>query len=135
MTRITLRGFLCTLFALTLMAAAVQAEPTDVLQLNVTPDSIYVQPGETVTVKLDVSNLQQEVVACQAVIGYDKDLLAPISVVKGGAPWNQMLYSSWAAGNLDVAVGVPYTELGGSAADATVAGWRRRFLHLAGGCQ
>jgi len=121
MTRITLRGFLCTLFALTLMAAAVQAEPTDVLQLNVTPDSIYVQPGETVTVKLDVSNLQQEVVACQAVIGYDKDLLAPISVVKGGAPWNQMLYSSWAAGNLDVAVGVPYTELGGSAADATVA--------------
>ena len=44
--------------------------PINQLSLDVTAPSIYVKPGESVVVDLNVAGLQQMVKGCQALIGY-----------------------------------------------------------------
>ena len=101
-----------------------------VLQLEPEPDSLYVQSGELVMVKLDVSQLTQEVKACQAMLGYSSTFLlaAPGCVAPGGGAWDELIYNSWdvgagVPGEIDTAIGVYGESMPGSgtSADGTVA--------------
>ena len=100
---------------------------TNVVWLNVQPDSIYVRPGETVTINLDVRNLDQEVSAAQAIIGYESTKLDDLSVTVGDEDWTELLYHSWRddllpmPGELNMAAGVTLELEGGTTADATIA--------------
>ena len=111
-------------------AAAGQDLYFGLLELRATPESLYVRSGETVAVRLDVSQLQQEVKACQAMLGYSSAYLIarPGCVAPGGGAWDELIYSSWdvgagAAGEIDTAIGVyGQSQPGdGTAADGTVA--------------
>jgi len=44
--------------------------PVNILTLVPTADSIYIKPGESILVDMNVSQLQQYVNACQAMLGY-----------------------------------------------------------------
>jgi len=89
--------------------------------LTLDAQDIYVQPGEQFEVNLDVSALGQPVNGCQAFLGYDDSVLNGIGVAAGGAPWSELIYSSWemvpTADELDLAVGAP----DGTDADGTIA--------------
>ena len=82
-------------------------EVSDSLRLNIASPSLYVQPGESVIVHLDVANLQQPISGAQALIGYNSAFLEAGSVAPGGGPWTELIYESWAlAGEMDAAIGV-----------------------------
>jgi hypothetical protein len=102
----------------TINVAAINA-----LTLNLPPASLYVRPGESVMIDMDVSNLLQKVNGCQALIGYNSQYLSSGNVAPGGGPWTELIYESWAVpGELDTAIGVQL-EGGpdGTQADGTVA--------------
>ncbi|NLX22747.1 MAG: hypothetical protein GXY55_13935 [Phycisphaerae bacterium] len=94
------------------------------LALEVSCESLFVQPGEPVVLGLDVSNLAQMINGCQALIGYNSTYLtSPHSVAPGGGFWTELIYESWhAPGELDTAIGLQL-EGGptGTQADATIA--------------
>jgi hypothetical protein len=101
----------------------------NVLSLDPTAASLYVKPGHTVVIDMNVFNLQQMVNGCQALLGFSSTYLtaAPGCVVAGGGVWNELIYNSWdvghgVAGKIDTAIGV--TLDGGPAgtqADGNVA--------------
>jgi len=96
----------------------------NLLALNV--EDVYAQPGETVTVTLDVSNLMQPVNGCQAVASYDTSHLTLTAITEGGGDWDTLIYPSTIAmlnpGEIDVAVGVTESlSVVGTRADATLA--------------
>lgn len=104
-----------------------QTPAPDMLTLNAVntiSDVLYVQPGGTVVIDMDVSNLQQMVNSCQALIGYSSTYLHAGTVAPGDpAVWSELIYESWAvAGELDTAIGVKLTGgPAGTQADGTVA--------------
>ncbi|GMU20281.1 MAG: hypothetical protein AMXMBFR13_03780 [Phycisphaerae bacterium] len=92
--------------------------------VNTIGNVLYVQPGGTVVIDLEVSNLQQMVNACQALIGYSSTYLNAGTVAPGDpAVWSELIYESWAvAGELDTAIGVKLSGgPAGTQADGTVA--------------
>jgi hypothetical protein len=100
----------------------IQAPAT--LSLDVAPTTLYVQPGYSVTVSLNVSNLAQQVAACQSIIGYSSSFLTVTRVVDGGSPWNDPLFTQLTvigdSGEIDSAVGVYAQTTSGTAADGTI---------------
>jgi len=119
-----------TVATCTVHVAAAEDLYFGVLRLQPEPDSLYVRSGELVVVKLDVSQLTQEVKACQAMLGYSSTYLvaAPGCVVAGGGAWDELIYNSWdvgagVPGEIDTAIGVYGASIPGSgtAADGTVA--------------
>ena len=113
-------------FLLALGAAEALAEEHHygILELNPTISSRYVQPGETVVVRLDVAQLEQAVKACQAFLAYESLYLEAVSVVPGGGDWDELIYEHRAiAGDVDMAVGVlgQTTPGAGTVAEGTVA--------------
>ena len=101
------------------------AQIRDILELNVQPDSLYVKPSESVTLNMDVKNLQQMVNGCQALIGYDSEYFPAAGTVApgGGGVWEELIYEVWRdiAGELDTAIGVQLTGGAGTDDDGTVA--------------
>jgi hypothetical protein len=94
----------------------------NILELLVQPESLYVQPGESVVIDMDVRNLLQKVNGCQAVLAYDSTYLNAGWVVPGGGAWDQLIWESWAiAGELDTAIGVNAAGATGTDNDETVA--------------
>jgi len=104
----------------------------NVLWLNVQPDSLYVQPGDPVITDMDIHNLLQKVVGCQAMLGYSSAYLQASAgcVVPGGAPWDELIYNSWdipgadVPGEIDTAIGIDATleqPSTGTDADNTIA--------------
>jgi len=96
---------------------------TDAL-LSLVPDSLYLQPGELLSVRLDVSQLPRPVNGCQAIIGFDSGAAILLGVVEGGSPWDDMIYwSQPSAGRLDLAVGVglDYPGPASTSDDGTIA--------------
>ncbi len=103
----------------------------NVLWLNVQPDSLYVQPGDPVVTDMDIHNLLQKVVGCQAVMAYSSTYLQASAgcIVPGGAPWDELIYNSWdvgagAPGEIDTAIGIDATleqPSTGTDADNTIA--------------
>jgi hypothetical protein len=86
----------------------------NVVYLDVTAESLYVKPSETVVVDLNVANLQQPVTALQAMLNFSSTYFkadatgpgAPL-IAAGGGVWDQLIYNVWTTGgNLDVVVGV-----------------------------
>jgi len=103
----------------------------NVLWLNVQPDSLYVQPGDPVVTDMDIHNLLQKVVGCQAVMAYSSTYLQASAgcIVAGGAPWDELIYNSWdigagVPGEIDTAIGIDATlqqPSTGTDADNTIA--------------
>ncbi len=98
------------------------AQISDVLELNVLSDSVYLKPGESLVVHMDVSNLAQKVNACQALLGYNSDFFNVGSVAAGGGVWDELIYQSWAvSGEINTAIGLDAQGSVGTDADGTVA--------------
>lgn len=100
------------------------------LVLDVEEVSLYVQPGENVITDMDVRNLLQKVLGCQAVLGYSSMYLQAGAgcVVPGGAPWDELIYNSWdipgvgVSGEIDTAIGIDANSTTtGTDADNTIA--------------
>jgi hypothetical protein len=104
----------------------VAARIDNVLSLNMSTP-LYRRPGQSVVVKMDVSNLLQMVNGCQALIGYSSTFfpVAGTVVPGGGGVWEEMIYQVWdsLAGELDTAIGVELgtSPGGGTDANGTVA--------------
>jgi len=99
------------------------------LSLVPTAASIYIKPGETVVVDMNVSDLAQPVNACQAMLGYASSVFAdPIGgavQAPGSGPWDDVIWDSWTdttgvAGEIDTAIGVKAAGVS-TTADGTVA--------------
>jgi len=98
------------------------AQISDVLELNVLSDSVYLKPGESLVVHMDVSNLAQKVNACQALLGYNSDFFNVGSVAAGGGVWDELIYQSWAvSGEINTAIGLDAQGSVGTDADGTIA--------------
>ena len=101
----------------------------NILALMVTDASLYIKPSENAVIDMDVFNLIQKVLGCQAMLNFDSTYfgtgLTDVSVQPGGGPWDEVIYDIWdAGGDLDVAVGVEVNVSGSSSgtdADGTVA--------------
>lgn len=101
----------------------------NLLELIPTDDSIYIKPGEGILVDMNVSNLQQKVNACQAVLGYSSTFFADPTggcvQVPGGSVWDQVIWDSWSdstgvPGEIDTAIGVNAQGAVGTDADGTI---------------
>jgi hypothetical protein len=93
-----------------------------VLELSPTFDSLYVRSGEAVVVHMDVSDLDEEVKACQAFLGYNSLDLTAVDVAPGGGDWDELIYQYIGSpGEIDTAIGVRSASVTGTAADGTVA--------------
>lgn len=107
------------------------ADANATLILHPTGESLYVQPGETVTVSVDVADLPSPVNGCQATFGFDSTYLQAAAgcVAPGGYPWDNLLYTTWDAGTgvpgeIDTAIGIDASMTNttvGTTADATIA--------------
>lgn len=95
----------------------------NILILDVDDASLFVQPGETVTIEMKVLNLAQMVNGCQALMGYASQYWTdPRSVAPGGGLWTELIYESWTVpGELDTAIGVELGGPVGTMADGVVA--------------
>ena len=96
-------------------------------------DACQVQPGEAITVLLDISNLPQPINGVQAIVSYDPELLMLSQVLPGdgvASPWNSAmeLYEQTAGDELLYALVIPAA---GTAQDAVVC--RLEFVGLARG--
>ena len=95
------------------------------LALDATPASLYVRFGEPVVVDMNVSNLQQMVNGCQALLGYNSSFFPAAGTVAagGGGVWTELIYEVWraAAGEVDTAVGIKLDGPTGTQADGKVA--------------
>jgi nitrous oxidase accessory protein NosD len=112
---------------------ALCVEAPNILQLVPRPEAIYIRPGESILVDMNVSNLRQMVTGCQAMLGYSSTYFADptggavaAGVVPGGGPWDQLIYDSWAVGagipgEIDTAIGVYSSSTTGTDADSRVA--------------
>jgi len=108
---------------------ALCVESPNILQLVPRPEAIYIRPGESILVDMNVSNLRQMVTGCQAMLGYSSAYFAdPTSgaVAPGGGPWDQLIYDSWAVGagfpgDIDTAIGVYGGSTTGTDEDGRVA--------------
>lgn len=101
-------------------------KPADPNVLYLLPLDLYIKPTETVTINLNIANLQQAVTGMQALLSfsstYFKTGSGEVTVAAGGGDWNELIYSMWnTGGDLDVAVGVRFDLVGGTSADATTA--------------
>jgi len=102
-------------------------------QLSLVPStaSLYIRPGESILVNMEVANLSRKVNACQAMLGYSSTYFTdPVGgcVAPGGDIWDQVIWDSWksegatsATGEIDTAIGVDAQGTVGTEADATVA--------------
>jgi hypothetical protein len=104
--------------------------PGNVLYLVPTGESIYIQPGESILVDMNVANLLQYVNACQAMLGYSSTYFAePTGATiqaPGSGPWDQIIWDSWVdsagvPGEIDTAIGVNAAGSVGTNADNKVA--------------
>jgi len=101
----------------------------NVLYLVPTDASIYIKPGESIVVDMNVANLQQLVNACQAFLGYSSTYFADptgATVAPGGSIWDQVIWDSWVdstgvPGEIDTAIGVNANGAVGTQDDGTVA--------------
>ncbi len=89
--------------------------------------NLYIQPGDAVSVALDLDALNAPVSGCDALLGFNtRYFAAPASVVAGAAPWTFDIYErqgvvSGLYGQVDKSIGVDLTApLDGTTADATV---------------
>ena len=76
----------------------VAAAEYNLLDLIPTADSIYIQPGESILVDMDVSNLLQEIIGVQAMLGYSStyfDDPTGATVQPGGGVWDDVVWDSW----------------------------------------
>lgn len=104
------------------VALAQQSEATLTLDVPTAPDPLYVQPGETVVVDLNIRDLLVEVSACQAIMAYETPYLTLPVVAAGGGVWDELIYDQIDSGDVDVAVGVLHgNATTGTVADGTVA--------------
>ncbi|MHC4639882.1 MAG: hypothetical protein ACYTBV_20685, partial [Planctomycetota bacterium] len=74
-------------------------EAANRLVLKVPEVSLYIQPGDPITVDMDVENLIQLVNACQAMLGYSSTYFEDPtggSVQFGGGVWDELIWDSWA---------------------------------------
>jgi len=101
------------------------------LKLNV-PAAVctyYMQPGDSITVDMDVENLIQLVNACQAMLGYSSTYFEDPTggtIQAGGGVWDQIIWDSWAdtsgiSGEIDTAIGLEAQGAVGTDDDGTVA--------------
>jgi hypothetical protein len=100
----------------------------NLLTLDATETSLFVQPSETVTFKMNVSNLLQNVVGCQAVLNFDSTYFSTadgdVSVgTASGSTWDELFYHLWdSEGDLDMSIGIDASSsTTGTHADASVA--------------
>lgn len=102
----------------------------NVLSLDVVDSSLYIQPGQSILVNMNVANLTTRVNACQAVLGYSSTYFAdPTSgavQVPGSGPWDDLIWDSWTdstgvPGEIDTAIGMNVSGGVGSQEDGTVA--------------
>ncbi len=108
---------------------ALCVESPNILQLVPRPEAIYIRPGESILVDMNVSNLRQMVTGCQAMLGYSSAYFADPTggaVAPGGGPWDQLIYDSWAVGagipgDIDTAIGVYGGSTTGTDEDGRVA--------------
>ena len=101
----------------------------NVLYLVPTAQSIFIQPGESITVDMNVANLSTMVNACQAMLGYSSDYFTAAATgavqAAGSGPWDEVIYDSTKlpvalAGEIDTAIGVYAEGVSGTANDSTV---------------
>jgi hypothetical protein len=83
----------------------------DTLTLNAVGETggyLYIQPGATVVIDMDVTHLQQMVDGCQALLGYSSTYFNPGFAVSGDPNvWSELIYENWSvADELDLAIGV-----------------------------
>ena len=99
------------------------------LYLVPTSESIYIKPGESAIVDMNVANLLQKVNACQAMLGYSstyfEDPTAGTVGLPASGPWDQLIWDSWlnssgAPGEIDTAIGVNAAGTVGTDADGKV---------------
>jgi len=106
------------------ITGAADSSGTPVLTLNAA--DVYAQPGETVTVTLDVTDLIGAVNGAQAIAMFHTSHLTLTGIAQGGDDWDTLIYPSsialLAPGEIDVAVGVKDSlSVTGTKADATLA--------------
>ena len=103
--------------------------PPPTLTLVPTHESIYIKPGESILVNMNVSDLQTKVNACQAILGYSSTYFADPPntgcVEPGGGVWDLVIWDSWrdstgTPGEIDTAIGVDAQGAVGTDADATI---------------
>lgn len=98
------------------------AQVRDVLELNVPAPGLYLKPGDSITVDMDVKNLQQKVNGCQAILGYSSDFFNTGSVAAGGGDWDELIWQDWTiAGEINTAIGVDAKGSTGTDANGTIA--------------
>lgn len=105
----------------------------DVLYLLPNDASVFIQPGESIIVDMNVANLTTNVNACQAFLGYSSTFFRDPeggAVQPGGGVWDDLIYDVWrdttngVPGEIDTAIGIDATNsyIGvGTIADGTVA--------------
>lgn len=99
----------------------------NLLALDATAESLYVQSDENILVDMNVSGLTQPVYGCQALLGYNNNMLIaglnPISA--GSSIWDDVIYQFTSIpGEINTAIGIEASlesPSAGTIADATVA--------------
>lgn len=108
------------------------AKPThaNALYLEASDESLFIKPGESIIVDMNVANLTTNVNACQAMLGYSStyfDDPTGGAVQAGGGVWDQLIWDIWrdstngVSGEIDTAIGVDADGAVGTTADGTVA--------------
>ncbi|MBI2842578.1 MAG: right-handed parallel beta-helix repeat-containing protein [Armatimonadetes bacterium] len=94
-----------------------KAAGDNALYLEITPDSVYVQPGETVTVDLKQANMTVGAAGYQAFLNFDTGMLSsPTATWAAGTPYEQAILNNITGGDVDLAAGT--VTSGGTSADA-----------------
>lgn len=99
------------------------------LYLEASDASLFIKPGQSIIVDMNVANLTTNVNACQAMLGYSSTYFDDPSagaVQAGGGTWDQLIWDSWVdstgvPGEIDTAIGVDAQGAVGTTADGTVA--------------
>jgi len=77
--------------------AQISVGKSAVLFLDVTPDSVYVQPGQDVIVDLKQANLPKPVVGFQAFASFETDMLDYVSTTYTDSPYDMPIFNDGAS--------------------------------------
>lgn len=99
------------------------------LYLQASDASLFIKPGESIIVDMNVANLTTNVNACQAFLGYSSTYFGDPTggaVQAGGGVWDELIWDSWAEpggvpGEIDTAIGVNAQGTVGTRDDGTIA--------------
>lgn len=100
------------------------------LYLEAADAGIFITPGESIIIDMNVANLTQAVSSCQAMLGYSSTYFADPtggSIQAGGGVWTELIWDSWrdstnaAPGEIDTAIGLDLGGALGTTEDGTIA--------------